>query len=216
MKAHASRSEEELAAYFGGTLTGDMGLRSWLGPMLDRGAMPSSSSSRPDGPSDGALKAASRASLIENTLRLLSRRHLLLLAAYYAPRGPSGPHGLQPLGDVAPLAACLEDEIAPILEEAGQEASRAALRSGSLELARIALEEASFGLPLHPIESLRDLCAASGAGRRSALRTVRRVEIALRRAFEEAAQAYENARSTAKERRRNERAAKVRRALEGR
>lgn len=94
MDMRASTRIEELIEYLSGELEGRMGLRSWLGPMLDG----TSTAAESTGPSDLALVSARATARVERAFVLLPTGHLEVLIAAYSPRGPQTPMGCGPNG----------------------------------------------------------------------------------------------------------------------
>jgi hypothetical protein len=202
----------DLADYFVDRCAGSMGLRSSLGPQLDRKGMPASCTySVPTGPDEAALRAARMARQVESTLALLDERHTIVLRAYYAPRGPYALDGYRALGDVAPIALVLEEAVETILDNDELElagivdrALRGALRTGDAE-AREQLELTPLSVKRPMAERLRELAAASDRQRRRlAARTLRRVASVAREALSRAHSAYEEAYRSARAQMREE------------
>lgn len=183
-RRHSERWREELEGYFAGRLGGQMGLRSWLGPMLERGFMPPSTStgSAPVEPGNNALEAARATNRVEHALALVGRRHARILAAFHLPHGPDAPWGLRvaELRGVAAVAVEIEDDVAAVFREedavrgARDDGLRLALRRGSDEEARSALELAEMA-PCYGADvtaRLRGMAAVRGPFERRVLRRV--------------------------------------------
>lgn len=120
---------EELIEYLSGEVEGRMGLRSWLGPMLDG----TSTAGGEAGPSDLALVSARATARVERALMQLGSAHIEVLIAAHSPRGPQtpmgcGPHG--PDGLQAAFGAASVASIAALLEgrERGESADAGAAR----------------------------------------------------------------------------------------
>lgn len=206
--------EEELAAYFSGQLEGAMGLRSWLGGWIESGFMPSGyTGGTPAEPGAQALRAARAAEHIEGALQLAGRHHGLVLAFRFAPRPAAAilpSYG--PLTGIL-LAPVLEDDIRAVVAEEDEQELRRALRSGSAEVARSALElvrPARVWDLLVTLESVQGVLRADAVRRR---RTRARLKALAGRALDAAVDAYETARPTAMRRMRDARVQRHARSL---
>lgn len=188
----------ELEAYFAGELSGAMGLRSSLGPMLEYGAVMPSSSPSPPEPTGGALAAARSASRVEETLGMLTVDERAVLAAFYAPRGGGAP-------------------LDRVVNRDGR-AERVEAIGGGL---RVALGEVfAVACVIAPVEKLRELSeAVSRKGpehteeRREARRRLRQIAGRSHGAVRRALDAYERAGEECRQRRREGRRERFRRSL---
>lgn len=204
------RELEELADYLSGALTGAMGLRSPLGAILDRRGGPQvQGGDRVVEPDAGALRAARVARRVQGALALVGETDRAVLLAYYHHRPPSG---LPSLGEHAGVATVIADTHR-LLAVHEDRRVRGALRSGSAEAARAALEyEAPSG---EMSDRLRALEALSGPERRDGRRTLRKLATASKRALEAAQAAYCAAYRCRRDLDRQERVQRLSAALEG-
>lgn len=108
---------EELAAYFGGTCEGTMGLGSWLGRWADFGPVRGGQTTAASAPEPGgdALAAARTMNRVEQTLAMLDREHALVLEGFYTPRPPCA-RGASRLGAIAGVVGTLPRAVLAVLE----------------------------------------------------------------------------------------------------
>lgn len=185
---------EELVAYFDGQLTGTMGLRSHLGPLLEYRVRVTTSATPPE-PEGGALAAARAARRVEETLELLSVEERAVLAAWCAPRG---------IG--APLDLVVRDE--------DGHADRVHAVGAGL---RVLGGMAAVSCLMEPVDRLQGLARAAGGKkgpeRSRAQRELRRVAARARRAVHESQEAYCRAARERRSQRRRERVERFRQSL---
>lgn len=208
-------SEEELEAYFTGRLEGAMGLRSWLGPWVERRSPQGiQSSASPPEPGAVALLAAREMDRVEGALALAGRTHARVLEARFTPRGPYAP--LASYGELAGVLHLLEADITALFDADADASLREALRTGSANDARLALEVVA------PRTLLGRLLQLEGADRtvlrRPDVRRARRTRAQLKslagRAVDRAMVAYQDGRERWTRIQRTERLQRLRRGLD--
>lgn len=145
---------EQLAAYLDRTIESAMGMRSWLGPLLEHGGIVTSYDASPPDPSGMALAAARSAQHVEEALALLDEEDRRVLFAFYSPRGPYVAGGREH-GAIVAVALAGPRGVRRIVEEAF--AAREAAQTRALERIRTALrtgtdEDVRAELELAPLD----------------------------------------------------------------
>lgn len=207
--------EEELAAYFAGSLEGNMGLRSWLGRWQDHGPTRGGVGfASPPEPGGLALSAARTVNRVEWALRHCRAGHARILEARFRPRGPFAP--LRAYGELAGVLLLLEQEVSLLLADLAQRELRLALQSGTAEEARMLLDAVEPDGLLGRLVALERAATAPTRDRARRARVARaRLKTLCGAAVTRALEDYREARMTAGRREQSERIHRYDRSLGG-